>query len=67
MIITLVKVEYHDVGNGCLYYMKTYNDTKRETISKDAFDQILAASRSHSVNRYPWEGCTTNEYFLSFD
>lgn len=66
-MINLVKVEYHDIGNGSMYYIKTSDGKKRESISKDTFDQIMAASKSHSVNRYPWEGCTTNDYFLSFD
>ncbi len=67
MIITLVKVDYHDIGNGSLYYIKTSDGKKRETISKDAFNQIVAASKSHSVNSYPWEGCTTNVFSLIFD
>lgn len=67
MVINLVKVDYHDIGNGSLYYIKTSDGKKRESISKDTFNQILAASKSHSINSYPWESCTTNDYFLSFD
>lgn len=67
MIINLVKVDYHDIGNGSLYYINRVDGTKRDSITKDTFEQIFSASKSHSINRYLLEGCTTNEYFLSFD
>ncbi|XAO54323.1 hypothetical protein [Yersinia phage vB_YenM_P778] len=62
----LTKIDYHDILNNSMYYILHSETLKREHISKDAFYQIVNAAKDVKINSYPWEQCTTNEYFLTF-